>query len=227
MPKPRLLYYDIWNYTPANQSLLHENFEVVSLPDPDHDTSEVLASVDALLAPLGWFCGAEKIERCPRLKVIGSNTTGDPHIDVVYARSKGLSVVTLKPYEEFLDSITPTAEMTVGLMVALSRNLVPAIRSVTGEARWERWPFGGERMLSRMSLGIIGLGRLGRKVAAYASSMGMVVRYFDPYVSSHDTHFLKVGSLAELVAESDIVSLHMPHEAETENLINGAVFAKC
>lgn len=223
MNKPRLLYYDIWNYTPENQALLREHFDVVTLPDPDSDTPEALAEVEAVLTPLGWYFGAEKIDLCPRLRVIGSNTTGHPHIDVGYARGKGLTVITLKAYQEFLDSITPTAEMTLGLIIALTRNLVPAIRSVTVEGSWERWPFGGERMLSRMSLGIIGLGRLGRKTALYASSMGMAVSYFDPHVTSDNQRFIKVDSIEDLVAGSDVVSLHVPHEPETESLIDAAL----
>lgn len=224
MSKPKLLYYDILNYTYENNKLLHDRFDVVSLPNPDHDTPEVLASIEAVLTPLGWLFGVDKIDSCPHLRAIGSNTTGHPHIDVDHAAERGIRVITLKAYQEFLDTITPTAEMTIGLMVALTRNLVPAIRSVTDDGRWERWPFGGQRMLSRMSLGLVGIGRLGRMTAVYADCIGMAVRFYDPYVEG-EGEFQKVDTLTELVAESDIVSLHAPHEAETENMINAEVFS--
>jgi phosphoglycerate dehydrogenase-like enzyme len=224
MSQRTIIYYEVLEYQPSNLEFLNDNFRVICLPNPDHDTSDVLAEADVILAPLGFYCGREKIDQAPRLKVIGSNTTGHPHIDVDYAREKSIRVITLKEHRAFLQSITPTAELTWALLIAVVRNMVPAYQSVL-EGQWDRRPFGGPAMLSRMSLGLVGYGRLGSIVGSYGKCFGMKVRYYDPNVSCDDPDVERVNSLEELVAISDIVTIHIPHEAETENLFDETMFA--
>ena len=224
MSKPVLIYYDVLQYQPENLQRLHDNFDVISLPTPADDTDEALTVADVSLCPLGYYCGPEKMDRMPKLKVLGSNTTGHPHIDVGYAAHRGIKVVTLKPEKAFLDTITPTSEHTFGLILALTRNLIPAHRAVL-EGHWNRRPFGAPAMLSSLSLGIVGLGRLGRKVARYAHAFGMAVTYYDPYVEQGPETPQRCADLKSLVACSDIVTLHVPHEPETENLIDAELLA--
>ncbi len=92
------------------------NFEYV-------DLEELLKQADVIFAPLGYYCGRDKINQSPKLKVIASNTTGHPHIDIDYAAQKGIQVITLKGHDEFLNTITPTAELTWGLIISLTRKV--------------------------------------------------------------------------------------------------------
>jgi D-3-phosphoglycerate dehydrogenase len=225
MAKPTLVYYDILQYVRPNQDLLNQYFEVVTLPDPSFDTPEILSRASVILAPLGYFLGKEKMDQASQLKVIGSNTTGHPHIDVDYAKHKNVRVITLKDYSDFLDTITPTAELTWGLVIALTRNVFPASRSVLN-GEWSRWPFGGRAMLSRMTLGVAGLGRLGRRVASYGRAFGMTVEFYDPYVSAHPSEYTRRDSLEELVDAVDVVTVHIPHEPGTEKLFDSMVFSR-
>jgi D-3-phosphoglycerate dehydrogenase len=220
-----LIYYKNLNYTAQNLDLLHGYFRVIVLEDPSHDTTDLLSQTHVVLTPLGYYFGKEKIDVSPKLRIIGSNTTGHPHIDVDYAEAKGVKVITLKDHGEFLRSITATAELTWGLIIALTRNICPAFRSVLNGG-WDRWPFGGRKMLSRMTLGVAGLGRLGSIVATYGISFGMRVRYYDPYVNSNLDGLEKTNSLEELVQGSDVVTVHIPHEPETEGLFNKHIFSK-
>jgi D-3-phosphoglycerate dehydrogenase len=80
-------------------------------------------------------------------------------------------------------------------------------------------------MLSRMSLGIAGYGRLGRMVAGYGRAFGMTVRYFDPFVPQVTDCVRRVASLKALVSDSDIVSVHVPHEPATEHLFDREIFS--
>lgn len=223
MAKPKILYYTMLQYQSDTLALLNESFEVTKLENPSCDSDEVLASADVALAPLGYYFGKEKIDKCPSLKVIGSNTTGHPHIDVEYARAKGIAVVTLKHERDFLDTITPTAELTWGLLIALTRNVLPAVASI-GQGRWNRRPFPGKKMLSRMSIGIVGLGRLGYKVAQYALKFGMDVSYYDPHVSSGYPGLKEKTSLKALVSACDVVTVHVPHEKQNEKMFNEDIF---
>ena len=221
--KPIALYYSIMGFQATSLSLLNSYFEVRELQNPTQDSEQLLRDVQVLFAPLGYLTNKAKMDQCENLVAIASNTTGHPHIDVEYAKNKGISVVTLKDEKQFLQTITPTAELTLGLIVAITRNIVPAVDSVLG-GEWNRRKHGGSRMLSRMSIGIVGYGRLGSLVSNYAQSLGMRVGYYDPFLGRrpnvHQYH-----SLEELVSESDVVTVHVPHEITTENIIDKNLLA--
>ena len=223
--KPTVLYYSMLQFQPDSLSLLHDRFHVIELEDPEEDTPEVLKEIDCTFAPLGFFCGNEKIDQCLRLKAIASNTTGVPHIDVRYAYEKKIAVISLANEQEFLQTITPTAEHTWGLLLALIRRTPWSFESVKNGI-WNRRLFPGQAMLSSMSLGIIGLGRLGSIVARYGLCFGMRVQYYDPYVDDSGIDGVnRVSDLRQLVSENDVISLHVPHNEKTENLLNADVFA--
>ena len=80
--KSTLVYYKILNYTQGNLEFLNEQFDVITLSDPTDNTPQVLQQAEVILAPLGYHCGKQVIDLAPDLKIIGSNTTGHPHIDV-------------------------------------------------------------------------------------------------------------------------------------------------
>jgi len=222
----KAVYFDVLEYTAENLAQLRNNFDLVVLNDPRQLTDELLEKVEVLFAPLGYRFDAALLSRCPRLKAIATNTTGVPHIDVDYAKQRGIAVVSLKDEREFLDSITPTAELTVGLMICITRKVIPAVGAVRN-GRWRRWDFGGPAMLSRMSLGIVGLGRLGQMVARYAGAMGMKVRFYDPYVSGPPVGvaYERVDSLDQLVANCDVTSIHIPMTSSNRHIFNAKLFA--
>lgn len=221
--KPTALYYRMLRYQVENFARLEQEFSLIQLDTPAQDTCEILESVEVLFAPLGYQVDKVKIDSCPKLKAIVSNTTGHPHIDVDYASQRGIYVACLKFASDFLRSITPTAELTWGLVIALTRNIVPAHTAALA-GQWDRRPFGAPAMLSRMSLGIVGHGRLGTLVARYGKAFGMKVRYFDPYVDFSAEGAEKVNSLESLVSQSDIVTVLVPHEKETEGMFDERVF---
>ena len=186
------------------------------LPDPRSDTADVLGAIEVLFAPLGFPVTAERIEMCPSLRAIVSNTTGVPHIDMATAASRGITVCALHDEQAFLDTITPTAEHTIGLMLAAWRR-IPAAHAAASAGQWNRRPWGAARMFSRMRLGLVGFGRLGRKVARIAQAMDMQTAYFDPLVPGG------VASLVELARHSDVLSLHAPANASTRGLVSRAI----
>ncbi len=227
MNKPKLLYYTILNYQPAILELINDNFEVKVLPSPKADTNKMLSQIEVGLAPLGFMFGREKIDRMPKLKVIASNTTGEPHIDRPYAESKGIKVFSLKYEQDFLKTITPTAEHTWGLLLALIRHTPWAFNSVL-DGKWSRWPFGGKAMLSRLNLGIAGLGRIGKIIADYGRAFRMPsISFYDPKVSQPDAvGLIKAESLKQLVGNADVISIHIPSEKETYKIFNKELFSK-
>jgi len=223
MEKPKLLYYSVLNYHETALELLHSKFYVLDLSKPTDDTDEVLQKIDILMAPLDFQVDANKIDKCPNLKIIASSTLSVPHIDVDYAEKKNITVISLAGEEEFLKSISPTAELTWGLIIVITRQLFPAYNSVLG-GKWEGRSFGEKtpKMLSNMTLGIVGLGRLGSIVASYGKAFGMKVYYFSP--NSRNNEYHQCNTLRELAECSDIVSIHAHHIPETEGMIDKYFF---
>jgi len=217
--KPVALYYRILKYQPQNLALLARHFELLELEHPDASSDEVLARAELLFAPLGFRVDATRMQKCPRLKAIASNTTGVPHIDLQAAAERGIAVCALHDQQVFLDTITPTAEHTIGLMLAASRR-IPAAHGAAASGRWDRRPWGAPRMMSRLRLGLVGYGRLGRKVAAVATAMGMQVAWYDPYVADASG---RMHDLLELARRSDVLSLHAVANAETQGLVSRSI----
>jgi phosphoglycerate dehydrogenase-like enzyme len=225
MKKQKLLYYKKLNFQQSNLKLLESNFEVTIIDSPDDDNDDLLKKQVICFAPLGFYFDTKKISKMDKLRIICTNTTSTPHIDINAASERGISIISLKNEINFLETITPTAEHTWGLMLALMRNIPRAFNSVKN-GEWSRWPYGSPKMLSRMSIGIVGLGRIGKMVAKYAKAFDMNVKYFDPYVQDVSLDVVRVGSLEELVSSSDIVSLHLHLTDETNKIINSEMISK-
>ncbi|MEG3618574.1 D-isomer specific 2-hydroxyacid dehydrogenase family protein [Magnetovibrio sp. PR-2] len=219
MQKPRALYYRIMQYSAENKALVERLYDVTELDDPRYDTDEILAGTQVLFAPLGFLVDQDKMDRCPKLKAVVSNTTGIPHIDAEEAGRRSVAVCALHDEQAFLDTITPTAELTIGLMLSAWRR-IPACHAVASGGDWNRRDWGAPRMFSRMRLGLVGHGRLGKKTAEIAQAMGMMTAFFDPYVEG------SVDTIEELAAQSDILSLHAPANEETRNLVSRSVLEK-
>lgn len=214
--KPVALYFRILKYQKQNLALLKEFFHVKELENPNEATDEILRDVELIFAPLGFQVNAAYMDRCPRLRAIISNTTGIPHIDAHQAEHRGVIICALHDEQAFLESITPTAEHTVGLMIAAARRL-PAAHAAACAGLWDRRPWGSPKMMSRLRLGIVGYGRLGKKVSSICRAMEMDVDYYDPYVGGGRT------TLTELASRSDVLCLHAVANAETKGLVNRQV----
>jgi phosphoglycerate dehydrogenase-like enzyme len=229
--KLNAVYFEILKFQESNLERLRREFALTVIASPRDLSEDDLKQASILFAPLGYMWDENIFVRCPNLKVVASNTTGHPHIDLVSAERRGIKVVTLKGETEFLNEITPTAEHSIGLMLALTRNLVPAVDAVR-RGEWDRRPYGGDGMLSRMSLGVVGYGRLGKLVAKYGAAFGMRVSFYDPYVEQtcdwHEakSEVLKISDLRKLVSENDIISVHVPHTPEAEKMFDRKLFSK-
>ncbi|MFP6718008.1 MAG: NAD(P)-dependent oxidoreductase, partial [Alphaproteobacteria bacterium] len=204
------------NFHPENLELIYTLFDCVVLEDPRSDTKKILRDTEVLFAPLGFTVNAAKMGLCKTLRAVVSNTTSVSHIDIKAAAKRNVAICALYDEQLFLNTITPTAEHTIGLMLAAWRQISSAHRAVL-RGEWRRIDWGAPRMFSRMRLGIVGFGRLGRKVANIAKAMEMVVNYYDPYVDGG------VDDVVELATCSDILSIHAVSNEETSGLISESV----
>jgi len=160
----------------------------------------------------------EILEAGRHLKAIVTATTGLDHIDVVHAQTRGIEVLSLKGEIDFLKDVRATAEHTWTLLLSLQRHIVPAsIAASIG--RWNRDAFRGNELYGKR-LGLVGLGRIGEKVARYGQAFGMQVSAFDPYVKEWMGGVWRAPTLGDLIKISGILSLHVPLNAETKDMIS-------
>jgi len=181
------------------------------------------ADYHALFICLRNVIDRDVIERAGQLRYIATPTTGTDHIDMDAAREQGIEVLSLVGETGFLRGVTATAELTWGLLLALVRKIPHAHQSVLA-GEWARDSFrGGE--LREKTLGIVGYGRLGEMVAEYGKAFRMNVLAFDrrPDPGARDISFV---SIEELLERSDVVSVHLPLDAGTEDFFDAARFAE-
>jgi D-3-phosphoglycerate dehydrogenase / 2-oxoglutarate reductase len=167
------------------------------------------------------YLGAEVLQQFKQLSVVVSATTGTDHIDVTWCNRNNITILCLKPYQDFLKTIPSTAEHCFGLLLSLLRNIPAAVNSVR-EGNWQRQLFWGYQLKGK-KLGIVGMGRTGSFMAKYAEAFDMQVYYYDPYVTSENASYVKTASLAALVAASDIVSLHVHLSDDTFHMVNSSL----
>jgi len=156
------------------------------------------------------------LDKATRLKLVARPGTGLDNIDVEYAKSKGITVVNSP--ESLVEAV---AEHVVLLMLALSRKLVVADVG-TRAGKWEKNALMGKELKGRV-LGIVGLGRIGRRIAEVSKTLGMSVLFYD--VISIPPEVVaplgaKVVGLDELFQSSDYITLHVPMTSETAHMIN-------
>lgn len=159
-----------------------------------------------------------KILSAPKLTYVICPTTGLDHIDLVAAAEFGVKTYHLKGQRQFLDSITGTAEHTLGLILCLLRS-IPAAHNSVLNGSWSQEVFRGTE-LSNKTIGIVGSGRLGAHLAHVCLALRMEVITYDPYVYNLPEGIQRCESLEALLQASDIVSLHIPLNSDTHHLID-------
>jgi len=182
-----------------------------SLRLADLDRDELLTEirdVDVLWVRLRHRIDEEVLEAGQRLRAIVTPTTGIDHIDTDAAERRGVKILSLRGEGERLVDVRATAEHTLGLMLAMLRHLRPAVEHVeTGG--WDRDLFWGTELYGK-TVGVVGYGRLGRLVARYLGAFEARVLATDrpEAPEAKFDEWVEPRSLDELLAESDIVSLH-------------------
>jgi D-3-phosphoglycerate dehydrogenase / 2-oxoglutarate reductase len=214
--RPRVLVRE--SIAEPGVELLKSKFDVVE--DGTSDLASIIGEFDGIVIRSATTLDAPMIERAERLKVIGRAGVGIDNVDVDAATRRGIVVANAPE-----STVVSAAEHTVALMLALARN-VPQAHAALKDGRWERPKFAGIE-LSGKTLGVLGLGRIGREVARRALALGMRVIAYDPFVSLDRFRELGVDSatLEEVYAGADVITLHLPLNDETRGLLGAEAFA--
>lgn len=182
---------------------------------------QIIPDYDALMIRSGTRVTQAVIEAGTQLKIIGRAGVGVDNVDVPAATRKGIVVVNSPE-----GNTIAAAEHTIALMLALSRHVAAADRSVKS-GQWDRKSFIGVEVYKK-TLGIVGLGKIGSHVATIARAMGMKLLAYDPYLSKDRAEQLgcRLVELDFLFGEADYITLHLPKTPETHHLISAETIAR-
>ena len=182
---------------------------------------EALQDSDGLIVRSETKVTSELIEQAPGLRVIGRAGVGVDNIDVPAATIRGVVVMNAPDG----NTIT-TAEHTIALLISLARS-IPQANSSLKAGRWERKKFIGVELQGK-TLGIVGLGRIGRVVASRARALGMQIVAYDPFIAPEQARDLEIelAPLDDVYARADFLTVHTPLTAETRGLIDRDVLGK-
>ncbi len=172
--------------------------------------------------PPHWLAGQALIERSPQLLAVSTYGAGYDTVDVAACTAAGIAVVNQAGGNA--DSV---AEHTLALMLGISRRMVESDRRMRREIGFSREDVMGHEIRGK-TLGLIGMGHIGTRVARLAQAFGMTVIASDPLLSAEEIaqRGARSVSLAELLAQSDVVSLHCPRDATTLKMMNDTTFAQ-
>ena len=188
------------------------DWRVTIVPPKTSNVRAALADATAIITRSDFKLDAPLIEDAPNLRLVARMSAGLNGIDIDYATERGILVMNIPGV-----SAIAAAEHTLTLMLALNRNL-PAVHESLREGWWlfDRQQQVGRQLHGKI-IGIVGLGRVGHRVAHLCLALGMTVLAYDPYIREEQVNDKRIAlvGLHELLGTADYVSMHVPATQET------------
>ncbi len=205
--------------TPESIALLEsgDGFQVSCVPPKTSNVRAALPDAAAIITRSDFKLEAPLLAHAPDLRLIARMSAGLTGIDLDYATERGILVMNTPGV-----SAIAAAEHTLTLMLALNRNL-PAVHESLREGWWlfDRQQQVGAQLYGK-TIGIVGLGRVGHRVARLCLALGMRALAYDPYIRDEQVEDRRIAlvSLSELLGGSDYVSMHLPATRETVDFLD-------
>lgn len=193
-------------------------FNTTGKPLSEDDLIPLLKDCDGYIAGLD-FVTEKVINACPNLKVISRYGAGFDRVDIAAAKAKGIPVTNTPGV-----NAEAVGELAMGLIMSIARK----IPYLDGQTRSGEWVRSTGMELKGKTLGIMGLGAIGKVVARCAQGFGMNVIAYDPFINKEYCAEKGIGvcTFDEVVAQANVISLHLPLNAETKHLIGEDAIAK-
>jgi D-3-phosphoglycerate dehydrogenase / 2-oxoglutarate reductase len=220
MPDHKILISD--GLDGRGQSILRDSAEVVSYDRLSADELiQIIPEYDGLIVRGQTRVTDSVLDAASRLKVVGRAGVGVDNIDLEAAKKHHVTVVNAPT-----STTVAVAELAFGLLLAVARE-IPRADAGMKQGEWLKKQFEGIELSGR-TLGIIGFGRIGMEVGRRAAAFGMNVVIYDPNVSEHELEHgnAEPVSLQELFAWSDFISLHLPLNVQTRDLLGPMAFSQ-
>ena len=202
--------------SPKGIDILAKDYEVVVKDKlPAEELLEIIPQFDGLIVRSASKVTQAVIAAATNLKVIGRAGVGVDNIDIPAATARGIIVLNAPE-----GNTIAATEHTMAMMLSMSRN-IPVANETMQKGEWNRKKYVGVELRGK-TLGVIGMGRIGSGVAKRALAFDMDVIGYDPYINEQRAQALgiEIGSLDDVIAKSDFITVHMPLTAQTKGMLN-------
>jgi D-3-phosphoglycerate dehydrogenase len=219
--KPRVLITDSINRQAA--TILQDSCEIIYEPKLSHEELlQKIGDMDGLMIRSASTVSEDVLAQAEKLRIVGRAGVGTDNIDVNNATKRGVIVVNSPE-----GNTIAASEHTVGLILALARH-IPEGDATLKNGMWQRSKLVGVEVYGK-TLGVVGLGKIGRRIAKTCLAMGMKVNVSDPFLTKAMAEDLGVNvvSFDDILETSDFITIHAPKTKDTTNLFNAESFARC
>src|SRR6476469_4923441 len=206
--------------SPAGIEILKSQSDWNVIVSNPKEYSKHLGEAEALVVRSAVQVTPDVLKKAPKLRVIGRAGVGVDNVDLPAATAAGVLVMNTPG-----GNAISVAEHTLALMLSMARS-IPQASASTKSGKWEKKKFLGNELRGK-TLGVVGLGSIGREVVKRAKAFEMKAVAHDPYVSPQTAAALEVQlvTLQELYQQSDFITLHVALTTETNQMLNAAAFA--
>ena len=216
--------YDFPGAFEIEKEVFGDQIEIIEAPSvTEDDLIRNCRDADAVICEYEPFT-KRVIDALPNLKLIAFGTIGFNYADVEYAQSKGIAVSHISRY-----CITEVADYTVGMILMLNRSIHSFHNQIKEDKKWNFDAVMNMRRLGTQTVGLLGFGNIPRLIAERLKPFGVKIIAYDPYVDKIEAkqkYATDIVSLDEVLAGSDILSIHLPVNEDTERIINDESISK-
>ena len=222
MAKPRVLCMVDLSGAPQGLALLREVADVDCRKSDRKVLKDIISQYDAFWGHVDLKIDADLLQNVTRLKVLNTTSTGTDHIDKAELEKRGIRLLSITRDYKLLDTFTATAECAWMLLLACHRHLRGALRDVL-QGGWNGPSFRGEQLFGQ-TLGVLGVGRLGKMTCGFGKGFRMRVLGCD--LKGVDVPGVEEVDFDTLLRESDSISIHIHMLPENYHLFNDETFSK-
>ena len=215
--KKKILYFDNLAFQKESLNLLKKNFTLEKFENLKKKDFDKIISI---LIPMDNFYSSQFFSRFKNLRSIVTPTTGDIHLDKKFLKRSNIKVINLKEDRLKLKKVTSTSELTLGLILNLTRNITRIHEKFKKNRIFRKY----DHLLSNkmFTLGVMGMGRIGQHVADRAAALGFNVIYFDPNIKYKQ--YQKIRNFNKFIKKTNILTLHFHYQKKYKEKFNIKIF---
>ena len=215
--KKKILYFRKLKFQKKTLEKLNKKFNLIP---SDKLKKNDYKSIVSVLLPMDNFYNKDFFSKFKNLRSVVTPTTGDIHLDKIFLKKKRIKIFNLANQKNNLNNITSTSELTIGHILNLTRKIFYIHKLFIKNRKFDKHNY----LLSNkmLTIGIFGLGRIGKHVAIRAKALGFKIIYYDPFVNNKK--FKKIKNFKNFIKTTNILTIHMHYKKKYKEMLNIKTF---